>query len=113
LPSCFLTAQNDIAPLTSVWYSEQEMTKKAAAPTTKSVSGNDHFSLGTLASDLMDTAWRIAVPVLLFAGAGIFVDSQVGSEPWCTLLGTVIGFIFAGLLVKKQLAAAAEQENEK
>jgi len=89
------------------------MTKKAAAPTTNSLSGKDHFDLGTLATDLLDTTWRIAVPVLLFAGAGIFIDAKTGSAPWCTLLGTGIGFIFAGLLVKKQLAAAAEQENKK
>jgi len=89
------------------------MTKKAAAPTTNSLSGKDHFSLGTLATDLLDTAWRIAVPVLLFAGIGIFVDINAGSKPWCTLLGTVVGFGFAGLLVKKQLDAAAEEENKK
>lgn len=89
------------------------MTKKAAATTTNSPSATDHFSLGTLATDLLDTAWRIAIPVLLFAGAGIFIDVNAGSEPWCTLLGTAVGFIFAGLLVKKQLAAAAAQENKK
>jgi F0F1-type ATP synthase assembly protein I len=89
------------------------MNKKAAVPTTNSPSANDRFSLSALAGDLLDTAWRIAIPVLLFAGAGIFIDAKTGSEPWCTLLGTVIGFIFAGLLVKKQLATAAEQENKK
>jgi F0F1-type ATP synthase assembly protein I len=88
------------------------MTKKAADKTTNSPSVKDHFSLSTLATDLLDTAWRIAVPVLLFAGAGIFVDIKLGSKPWLTLLGTVIGLVFAGLLVKKQLDAAAEQENK-
>jgi F0F1-type ATP synthase assembly protein I len=87
------------------------MTKQAAVTTTNSPSGKDHFSLGTLAIDLLDTAWRIAIPVLLFAGTGIFVDRQIGSKPWCTLLGTVIGFVIAGWLVKKQLDAA-EQENK-
>lgn len=89
------------------------MTKQAAATTTNSPSGKDHFSLGALAIDLLDTAWRIAIPVLLFAGAGIFIDRQIGSKPWCTLLGTVIGFVVAGWLVKKQLDAATEQENKK
>lgn len=89
------------------------MTKKAAVTTTKSGNGADSFSFGALALDFMDTTWRIATPVLLFAGAGIFVDAKVGSEPWLTLLGTVIGFIIAGMLVKKQIVAAAAQEDKK
>lgn len=88
------------------------MKKQAAVPTTNSPSVKDHFGLGTLAIDLLDTAWRIATPVLLFAGAGIFIDIKVGSKPWVTLLGAVIGLVFAGLLVKKQLDAA-EQEDKK
>lgn len=56
--------------------------------------------------DFVDTAWRIAIPVVLFAGAGIFIDKKVGSEPWITLLGVVVGFVVAGLLVKQQLMAA-------
>jgi F0F1-type ATP synthase assembly protein I len=90
------------------------MTMKAAdKPTTNSPSGKDHFSLGTLATDLLDTAWRIAIPVLVFASAGIFVDSKVGSAPWVTLSGMAVGFVFAGLLVKKQLDAANGQEGKK
>jgi F0F1-type ATP synthase assembly protein I len=88
------------------------MTKKAAVTTTNSASGNDHFSLGALAIDFLDTAWRIAVPVLIFAGIGIFVDVNAETKPWFTLLGTLVGFVFAGLLVKKQLEAA-EQEDKK
>ncbi len=90
------------------------MKKAAAHPTTKSPSGNaDHFSLGSLAIDFMDTAWRIAVPVILFAGLGIFIDIKLESKPWVTLLGTVIGLVFAGLLVKRQLTAVAEREDKK
>lgn len=51
----------------------------------------------------MDTAWRMTVPVVLFAGLGIFIDRSLGSKPWVTLLGMVIGFIFAGILVKRQI----------
>jgi F0F1-type ATP synthase assembly protein I len=88
------------------------MTKKAAVTTTNSASGNDRFSLGALAIDFLDTAWRIAIPVLIFAGIGIFVDVNAETKPWFTLLGTIVGFVFAGLLVKKQLEAA-EQEDKK
>lgn len=88
------------------------MKKVAALPTTKSVSGNDHFSLSTLAIDLMDTTWRIAVPVLVFAGAGIFIDRKVGSSPWITLAGMVIGFIAAGALLKQQLNEVEQEEKK-
>ena len=89
------------------------MKKAAAHPTTKSPSGDiDHFSLGSLAADFLSTAWRIAVPVVLFAGLGIFIDIKVGSKPWLTLLGTVIGLVLAGALVKKQLSAVIGEDKE-
>lgn len=66
--------------------------------------------LGTILTDLADTAWRIAVPVLLFAGIGIVIDKKIGSAPWVTLAGLVIGFVFAGLLIKRQLAAINQRE---
>lgn len=88
------------------------MKKAAAHPTTKAPSGNDHFSLGTLAIDLLDTAWRIAVPVVLMAMLGLMADKSFGSAPWLTLLGMVIGFIIAGLLLKRQLAAVEQEESK-
>lgn len=53
--------------------------------------------------ELADTTWRIAVPVVLFAGLGIALDRTLGSKPWFTLAGTVVGFICAGILVKYQI----------
>lgn len=53
--------------------------------------------------ELMDTTWRITVPVLLFAVVGIFIDKAVGSKPWVTLLGAMIGFLVATLLIKRQI----------
>jgi F0F1-type ATP synthase assembly protein I len=87
------------------------MKKAAAQSTTKPASGNDHFGLGSLALDFLDTTWRIAVPVVIFAVLGIVADKQFGSKPWLTLLGMVIGFVFAGLLLKKQLQAAMANDN--
>lgn len=86
--------------------------KKAAAHRTTPASGNDHFSLSTLALDLLDTTWRIAVPVVFFAAIGLFIDNALTSGPWCTLLGTVAGFIVAGLLLKRQLQAVERIERE-
>lgn len=89
------------------------MKKAAAHPTTKSPSGNtDHFSLGSLAADFLNTAWRIAVPVIIFAGLGIFMDNKLGSQPWLTLLGAAVGLVFAGLLVKQQLSVVAREDEK-
>ena len=84
---------------------------KAADSTTKP-SKPEPSVLGTILLDLVDTAWRIATPVLLFAGIGIFIDKKIDSAPWITLLGVVIGFVGAGLLVKKQLSAVNQREQQ-
>lgn len=81
------------------------MKKAAAITTTQNTSGNDALTLGRLTLDFLDTAWRIAVPVALLAVAGIFADKALNSAPWLTLLGMVLGFVAAGLLIKKQIAA--------
>ena len=86
------------------------MKKAAAHTTTKETSGSSHFSLGTLASDFLDTTWRIAVPVVFFAGVGIFIDIKLESKPWCTLLGTALGFAAAGYLLKAQLNAVERKD---
>src|ERR1700754_2711043 len=69
-------------------------------PDTASKSSGRQLRVGR---ELADTTWRISVPVLLFAGAGIVADRSWGSKPWLTLLGTLIGFGCAALLVKRQL----------
>lgn len=53
--------------------------------------------------ELADTAWRITIPVVLFACLGIVIDRTTGSRPWMTLLGMVIGFFAAAYLIKQQL----------
>jgi hypothetical protein len=80
------------------------MTKKAANPTTPSHAGDKPFTIATLGLDLLDTTWRIVVPVIIFSALGIFADIQLDTRPWMTLAGIVIGFVFAGLLIKKLLS---------
>jgi len=87
------------------------MKTAADKPTTKSPH-EDHFSVAKLAADFLDTSWRIAVPVVIFALLGIFVDIKLETKPWLTLLGTVVGFVFAGLLIKKQLATATREDKK-
>jgi F0F1-type ATP synthase assembly protein I len=86
--------------------------KKAADKTTHSRSGKNDFTIGRLALDFLDTTWRIAIPVIVFAGGGLLADKQLESAPWLTLLGMVIGFLFAGLLIRKQLADVARKDGE-
>ncbi len=87
------------------------MKKAAAHPTTHTTDGDIGFGLGALALDFLDTTWRIAVPVVLFAGTGIFADIHLHTKPWITLLGLVVGFAAAGVLVKRQLAAVSKRED--
>lgn len=52
-------------------------------------------------SALLETTWRIAVPVISGTGIGIFLDLRIGTKPWLTLLGAVLGFVLAGLLISR------------
>jgi F0F1-type ATP synthase assembly protein I len=88
------------------------MKKAAAHPTTKSPSDDNPFALGVVASDFLDTTWRIAVPVVLAAAMGILADKQFGTKPWLTLLLTAAGFGVAALLVKRQLAMVAKKDEQ-
>ena len=89
--------------------------KKTAAHSTTNNLSHVPESLGSLhiGREFLDTTWRIAVPVILFAAIGIFADKHLGTKPWLTLLGVLIGFTLACLLVRRQLLASeAEDEAE-
>lgn len=91
------------------------MKKDAAHPTPNitRVQTTSSLSVGSIAIEFLDTTWRVAAPVLLFVGIGIFADLRLGTKPWLTLLGTAIGFVGAALLIKKQLAAVNRAEDKK
>lgn len=57
----------------------------------------------TLLVTLADTTWRIAVPTVVLALAGLKLDLVCHTALWFTLTGTIIGFGFAALLVRRQL----------
>jgi F0F1-type ATP synthase assembly protein I len=88
------------------------MKQAADAPTTKSRGNDANMAVGILALTFLDTTWRIATPVILFTVLGIIADRKLGSKPWITLLCVVIGFVFAVLLVKRQLAAVQKAEKD-
>lgn len=53
--------------------------------------------------EIADTTWRMTVPVVIFVFLGIFLDLRLGTKPWITFLGVIVGFYFAVVLIKKQL----------
>lgn len=54
--------------------------------------------------DIADTTWRMFAPVLLFVGLGLFADDQLGTSPWLSLAGVLIGCVGSAVLIKQQLA---------
>ena len=52
---------------------------------------------------MADTTWRMAVPTLLLAGLGLYLDRHYTNGPWFTLIGLVLGLVIAARLVKRQL----------
>lgn len=57
------------------------------------------FVFGTI----VDTTWRIFVPVPLGVGLGIWADKSYGTLPWFTIAGTALGALVAGGLVYQQI----------
>jgi len=86
------------------------MKKAAAHPTHTTPHAQAPFTVGALGLQFLDTTWRIAVPVVLFAVLGIIGDRHVGSKPWLTLLGMVLGFVIAGFLLKLQIKSVMKDE---
>lgn len=54
---------------------------------------------------MADTTWRLFVPAGLFGALGVWGDVNFGSKPWLTLLGVLVGFGVAALLIRKQIAS--------
>ena len=87
------------------------MTKRDADHhTALSASRHDNVTVGMMARDYLDVTWRIAVPVVMLTLVGIWLDKTLGSKPWLTLLGALIGFVIAGFLIKRLLADSEAQE---
>lgn len=79
------------------------------APTTDVPQGSN-AALAVLAS-LADTTWRVAVPTVVLAGAGIYVDKRIGTMPLFTIGGLVVGLVVAGKLVWDQLQKVKKLED--
>ena len=96
-------------------YNLEKMKKHAASRTTTQTVDDSKDSISDLriVQSFADTTWRIAVPVVGMTMLGIYVDTHYGTKPWLTLTGTVIGFVLAGLLVKRQIKAVSGEGDDK
>lgn len=53
--------------------------------------------------EIADTTWRMTVPVVIFTFIGIFFDRTFNTIPFLTLVGMIVGFYFAVVLIKRQI----------
>ena len=56
-----------------------------------------------LLGDIADTTWRMFLPTIAGIVGGAAADSYLGTSPWLFAIGTLVGCVIAGMLVKKQL----------
>jgi hypothetical protein len=56
-----------------------------------------------IALQLTDTAWRVALPILLLSYTGIRLDRHFGTSPLYTLIGFFLSLALATLLVYRQI----------
>lgn len=56
-----------------------------------------------LLATIGDTTWRMFVPTIGLMLLGLWVDTQLSTKFWLTLLGILIGSVIAGLLIRNQL----------
>jgi F0F1-type ATP synthase assembly protein I len=81
------------------------MSKAAARKTTTSDKNvnSDNLSGWTIAIQLMDTSWRVAVPILAFSYIGIQLDKHLHTRPLYSILGLFLALALATFLVYKQI----------
>ena len=79
------------------------MSTREDPKTTTPVAKN---ALLQMITTMADTTWRMFVPILGLLIAGIYVDKAVGSFPWFTLIGFVVGIGISALLIRNQFRKA-------
>lgn len=53
---------------------------------------------GTMA----DTTWRMFIPIIGLALAGVWIDRTYGTKPFVTIIGIIVGTAIAAYLVRLQ-----------
>ena len=60
-------------------------------------------TIKVLMGTIGDTTWRMFVPSVGFTLLGAYLDGLLQTKPWLMIVGIVVGFFGAFLLVKFQL----------
>lgn len=63
----------------------------------------DESTVILLLKDTGDTTWRMFVPSIGMTLLGVWLDTVFTTKPWLMIIGIIVGFAFAILLVKKQM----------
>ncbi len=63
----------------------------------------DRSTVILLLSTMVDTTWRMFVPVLGLLFIGLLLDKQLHTTPWIMSAGLVFGTVLAFALVRQQL----------
>ena len=56
-----------------------------------------------LIMSMADTTWRMFVPSIGMTLLGVWLDTVFTTKPWLMIIGIIVGFAFAILLVRKQM----------
>ena len=59
-------------------------------------------TLFVLLGDIANTTWRMFVPTITGAVGGLWLDQRLATEPWCAILGLVLGLGSTVLLIRQQ-----------
>ena len=82
--------------------------KRAAAKTTTKEEQKLSSSVSgmTVAVQLLDTSWRVALPIVILSWLGIHLDHHYHHKILFTVTGICLSLIFATILVYKQIKLA-------
>ncbi|NCU29125.1 AtpZ/AtpI family protein [Candidatus Saccharibacteria bacterium] len=77
--------------------------KESPRPTNGGQKSNEVETMKVLLGTIGDTTWRMFVPSVGFTLLGVYLDEQFQTKPWLMIIGILIGFLGAFLLVKAQV----------
>lgn len=79
----------------------------------KSQKSAEPEALGVILATIGDTTWRMFVPSVGLTLLGVWADGHFQTKPWLMIIGIVLGFFGAFLLVKKQISGLKTRKASK
>ena len=64
--------------------------------------------LGTIG----DTTWRMFVPSVGFTLVGVWLDTIYATKPWLMIIGVMVGFVMAVVLVRRQIGIVRQKQQK-